>query len=174
MWGFRSERFPHCTAQIGSAIVKRMKRAICLLLVAACSRTTNHAHTQAKHEDRHDPAIAKPALKLAVTIDGSGSTWQQDVFDRVPHFEAKNHDGDDRDTWSLRELVHSTVGPNARVVAVVGDARMPIDRAAWDDPNHTPIVHRTRRGWLKFRWADKNGAWQDAAVKEVTGLEITR
>ncbi len=150
-----------------------MKRALCLLAVAACSRSADPAQPT-KHEDRHDPAVAAPALTLEVTIDGTPSTWKQDVFDRVPHFQAKNHDGDSRDTWSLRELVHSAVGPTARVVAVVGDARMPIDPAAWDDPAHTPIVHRTRRGWLKFRWADANGAWQDAAVKEVSGLEIAR
>lgn len=150
-----------------------MKRALALIVVAACSRSADPVQP-VKHEDRHDPALAAPALELSVTIDGTSSTWQHDVFDRVPHFAAKNHDGDSRDTWSLRELVHATVGPSARVVAVVGDARMAIDQAAWNDPDRTPIVHRTRRGWLKFRWADKNGAWQDAVVKEVSGLEITR
>ncbi len=150
-----------------------MKRALALLVVAACSRSADPAQP-AKHEDRHEPAVATPALKLSVTIDGTPSPWQQDVLDRLPHFQATNHDGDSRDTWSLRELVHATVGPSARVVAVVGDTRMPIDQAAWDDPDHTPIVHRTRRGWLKFRWADRTGAWEDASVKEVSGLEITR
>jgi hypothetical protein len=152
-----------------------MKRMLLVLVVAACSRSADPAQrTRHKHEDRHEPATAAPALELAVTIDGAPARWQQDVFDRVPHFTSKNHDGDSRDTWSLRELVHATVGPSARVVAVVGETRMPIDAAAWDDPLRTPIVHRTRRGWLKFRWADQNGAWQDAAVKEVSGLEITR
>jgi len=150
-----------------------MKRMLLVIMVAACSRSADPAQ-RSKHEDRHDPAVATPALKLNVTIDGASSTWQQDVFDRVPHFTSTNHDGDARDTWSLRELVHTTVGPDARVVAVLGDKRMPIDEAAWRDPDHTPIVHRTRRGWLKFRWADKTGAWQDAAVKEVSGLEIMR
>jgi len=149
-----------------------MTRALCLLVLAACSRSAGAP--QKHHEDRHDPAEATPTLHLAVTIDGSKTTWQQDVFDRVPHFASINHDGDARDTWSLRELVHMTVGPTARVVAVLGDKRMTIDDAAWNDPGHTPIVHRTRRGWLKFRWADKSGAWQDAAVKEVSGLEIVR
>jgi hypothetical protein len=150
-----------------------MKRALLLLVLAACSRSADPA-VKTKHEDRHDPAEAAPALHLAVTIDGSSTTWQQDVFDHVPHFASINHDGDARDTWSLRELVHGAVGPSARVVAVVGEKRMAIDDAAWNDPDHTPIVHRTRRGWLKFRWADKTGTWQDAAVKEVSGLEIVR
>jgi hypothetical protein len=148
-----------------------MKSVLCLLLLAACSRSPA---ATAKHEDRHDPAAATPALHLAVTIDGAATTWQEDVFDHVPHFASTNHDGDARDTWSLRELVHDAVGPKARVVAVLGDKRMAIDDAAWNDPDRTPIVHRTRRGWLKFRWADRSGAWQDAAVKEVSGLEIVR
>ena len=150
-----------------------MKRALSLIVLAACSRSADPAQP-ARHEDRHDPTTAAPALQLAVTIDGAAATWHQDVFDRVPHFASANHDGDARDTWSLRELVHDAVGPSARVVAVVGETRMPIDAAAWDDPARTPIVHRTRRGWLKFRWADKTGAWQDASVKEVSGLEIAR
>ena len=70
--------------------------------------------------------------------------------------------------------MHSTVGPNARVVAVIGDQRKEIDAAAWADADRTPIVHRTRRGWLKFRWADKSGAWGEADVKDVSGLEIVR
>lgn len=150
-----------------------MKRALWLIVVAACSRSADRAQPT-HHEDRHEPAAAAPALKLSVTIDGAAATWSQDMFDRVPHFASTNHDGDARDTWSLRELVHQAVGPNARVVAVVGETRMPIDATAWNDPAHTPILHRTRRGWLKFRWADRNGAWQDAAVKEVSGLEITQ
>jgi hypothetical protein len=149
---------------------------VLVLVLAACSRPSDSRTStpEGKHEDRHDPALAAPALQLAVTIDGSSAKWQQDVFDKTPHFQSTNHDGDSRDTWSLRELVHQAIGPSARVIAVVGESRMPIDPAAWNDPERTPIVHRTRRGWLKFRWADKTGAWQDALVKEVSGLEIAR
>jgi hypothetical protein len=139
-----------------------MKRSVLVAVVVlvACSRSDPSTSThEGKHEDRHDPALAAPALQLAVTIDGSSSKWQQDVFDKTPHFQGIAHDGDSRDTWSLRELFHQAVGPTARVVAVVGEARMPIDPVAWNDPDRTPSVHRTRRGWLKFRWADKTGAW---------------
>jgi len=66
------------------------------------------------------------------------------------------------------------VGPNARVVTVTGDVAKPIDPAAWADPNVTPILHTTKRGTLKFRWANRDGTWRETEVKDVTKLEIAR
>jgi hypothetical protein len=164
-----------------------MMRIVWIVALAACSKHADApaappmasgsaappaAAIAAHHEDRHDPAVAAPPLALAVTIDGSAATWQQDVFDRTPHFTSTNNDGQDRDTWSLRELVHAA-GANARVTAVIGESRQTIDAAAWAATDTTPIVHRTRRGTLKFRWTDRDGKWGDVAVKEVTGLEVT-
>ena len=126
-----------------------------------------------KHEDRHDKAIAAPVLKLDVTIDGAPATWDKSSFDKVAHFVGKNNDGEARDVWSLRELAHQLAGANARVASVVGaEATMSIDAAAWADPARTPILHTTRRGNLKFRWTDKDGAWLETAVKDVTKLEL--
>jgi hypothetical protein len=148
--------------------------ALLVVLLGACSKHADPpaAGSAAHHEDRHDPAIATPPLSLAVTIDGSAATWPQAVFDRTTHFASANNDGEARDTWSLRELVHGTVGATARVTTVIGETRQVIDAAAWADPTKTPIVHRTRRGGLKFRWADATGAWGETGVKDVTGLEI--
>lgn len=151
-----------------------MKWLVLVVALAACSKSDAKQNPTPKHEDRNDPAEAAPPLKLAVTIDGVASTWQQDAFDRAPHYVSPNKSGESRDAWSLRELAHTLVGPNARVVAVIGDKREDIDAAAWADASRTPFVHRTRRGWLKFRWADKDGTWAEAEVKDVTGLEIVR
>lgn len=141
---------------------------------ASGSATPAAVTAQPHHEDRHDPATATPPLSLNVMIDGSGAKWEQLVFDRTPHFESTNNDGEARDTWSLRELVHGSVGPSARVTMVIGETKQAIDSAAWADTTKTPIVHRTRRGSLKFRWADASGKWDDAAaVKDVTGLEVS-
>lgn len=174
-----------------------MKRVLVVAVLAACSRSSPSAPPAPKpapkpaattapaataspaaerhrhHEDRHDPAVAAPPLSLTVRVDGKAQVWSQDVFDRVPHFTSKNHDGDARETWSLRELAH-VIAPDARVVAVVGATTAQIAPAAWTDPTHTPILHRTRRGALKFRWADGSGAWGETAVKDVTALEIQR
>ena len=159
-----------------------MKRVLCGLLIAACSKAGDSAPPPAPappappaaphHEDRNDPPTAAPPLALAVTVDGAASTWKQDLFDRVPHFTGINNGGESRDTWSLRELAHAAAGANARVTAVIGDIKKPIDPAAWSDASRTPIVHRTRRGTLKFRWADSAGKWGETEVKEVTGLEL--
>jgi hypothetical protein len=127
------------------------------------------------HEDRHDPAERPAALTLEVKIAGATKTWQKDAFDKVPKFAlgSVGNDGEDRDTWSVRDLAHTLVGPRARVVAIVGpDETRTIDRAAWDDPARTPILHSTRRGTLKFRWADKAGKWSEAEVKDVSRLAI--
>lgn len=157
-----------------------MKRLALLVALAACGKpadvpaaATSDVPATPHHEDRHDPALAAPPLSLAVTIDGSAATWPQAVFDRTTHFESANNDGEARDTWSLRELVHGAAGPNTRVTAVIGESKQSIDAAAWADPTKTPIVHRTRRGALKFRWADASGKWGETAVKDVTGLEIS-
>lgn len=164
-----------------------------LIAIAACSKTTDppsdppdpalataSAQVSAmprrpKREDRHEPAIAPPKLTLAVTVGGTAATWTEAAFAGVPKLPGAASDGEARDTWSLRELARHNAGPGARVVAVIGaGAKRSIEPAAWDDPAHTPILHATRRGTLKFRWADKDGHWGEAIVKDVTGLEIVR
>ncbi|HET7503472.1 MAG TPA: hypothetical protein VFK02_20765 [Kofleriaceae bacterium] len=75
--------------------------------------------------------------------------------------------------WSLRELTHALVGPAARVTSITGaDGTRMLDRATWDDPSRTPLLHTTRRGTLKFRWADASGTWGESEVKDVTRVEI--
>jgi hypothetical protein len=150
--------------------------AIAVVLLAGCSKKSEDAPTPTpKHEDRNEPAIAPSALTVAVVIDGKDAVWQRDSFDAVPHFQSHNdHGGDARDTWSLRELAHKLVGPTARVTAIAGNKQQAIDAAAWDDAERTPILHTTRRGTFKFRWADKDGTWGDAVVNDVTRIEIAR
>ena len=126
-----------------------------------------------KHEDRREPVVANaPPLSLEVTGKGTTATWRQDAFDKVPRY-TKGNDGEARDVWSLRELVHQLVGPTAQVTSVTGDdGTKTIDRAAWDDAARTPLLHTTRRGTLKFRWADANGKWGESEVKDVVRIEV--
>lgn len=135
-----------------------------------------HPRNGGKHEDRHDPA-AEPRLQLTVAIDGAVAGWGPDAFGKVAKY-AKNDkasDGEAREVWSLRELAHTLVGPTARVTAVAGDGgSKAIDRAAWDDAAREPLLHTTRHGTLKFRWADAAGTWADTEVKDVTRIEIAQ
>lgn len=134
-----------------------------------------HHRNGGKHEDRHDPA-AEPKLQLTVAINGTTASWGPDAFGKVAKYARndKASDGEAREVWSLRELAHTLVGPTARVTAVTGDGSKTIDRTAWDDAAHEPLLHTTRRGTLKFRWADASGKWDDTEVKDVTRIEIAQ
>lgn len=164
-----------------------MRWMLLLAAIAACSKAADPpgdpppsaparaAIALAKHEDRHERATAPSKLTLAVTIAGAPATWTADASAGIPKLAGTASDGEARDTWSLRELVKRNAGPTARVIAVISAGeKQAIEPAAWDDPTRTPILHTTRRGTLKFRWADKDGRWGETIVKDVTGLEITR
>jgi hypothetical protein len=153
-------------------------RWICLLLlIVACSKkdpADAPAEKPHHHEDRHDPQTAASKLALTVAVAGKPSaTWTAEDFAKVAKLPGKASDGEARDTWSLRELAHQLVGPSARVTTVIGgDGKVAIDEAKWNAAETTPILHSTRRGTLKFRYADATGAWGDTIAKDVTGLEI--
>jgi len=157
--------------------------AVVVLCVGACSKKEEAAPGPAgsaaaekphHHEDRHDPQAAPTKLALTVAIAGKpGVTWTADDLAKVPKMTGTASDGEARETWSLRELAHQLVGPSARVTAVIGEGgKVEIADAKWNAADQTPILHSTRRGTLKFRYADKTGAWGDTIAKEVTGLEI--
>jgi hypothetical protein len=127
------------------------------------------------HEDRFEPGADAGAVSVHVKVGGAVKTWSRADLDRVPKYTlgTKNNEGENRDTWSLRELAHVLVGPTARVVAVVGpDETKTVDKAAWDDPKRTPVLHTTRRGTLKYRWADAKGEWGDTEVRDVARIEL--
>ncbi len=126
-----------------------------------------------KREDRREPVIEHaPPLVLEVSVGGKPATWQAEAFAKVGKY-TQGTDGEARDVWSLRELAHQLVGPSARVTAVTGeDGTKAIDAAAWSDATRTPLLHTTRRGTLKYRWADASGKWGETEVKEVSRLEI--
>ncbi|MDB4956588.1 MAG: hypothetical protein JWO36_4157 [Myxococcales bacterium] len=154
-----------------------MRILACAALLIACGKAADHQPPAPAptHEDRHDQATSAPELTLEISIDGVTTTWHRDAFEKTPHFVGSNADGEARNVWSLRELVHQLVGEHARVVSITGaDATQAIDPAAWADATRIPILHTTRRGTLKFRWADKDGKWGDSEVKDVAKLVVVR
>lgn len=144
-----------------------------MLALAACSKdepvpsSSPLPRSAASGSASPSSSLAPPVL--AVTIDGKLETWR---LDRVPHFITKNTSGQEREAWSLREVA-KLAGPDARVTAVLGTPRLDIDQATWSG-DKIPIIHRTRRGGMKFRWTDNAGTWNDAEVKDVTGLELLK
>ena len=146
-----------------------MKPLLALLAIAACSKGS-----ASPPSPEQAPETTVSPLALDVRVDGTATKWTADSFEHVRRIEGKASSGETRDTWSLRDVARAAGGDHARVTAVIGDVRKEIDASAWADPERTPIIHRTRRGWLKFRWADQAGKWGDAEVKDVSALEIVR
>jgi hypothetical protein len=151
---------------------------LAILALAACSKSSPPAAAKtepavATHEDRHEAQAAPAKLTLAVEAGGTTTVWAEPEFLKVPRMAGAASDGEARDTWSLRELVHTLVGPAARIATVVGpDGAKEVSADDWNDAHKTPILHTTRRGTLKFRWADATGAWGDTVVRDVSKIVI--
>lgn len=167
-----------------------MRRALLFAALAACGSPTeappqpaaapaaeavdNAAGKPHHREDRHDPQARPATLSLAIATGTEKSTWGAPQLAAVPKLAGTASDGEARDTWDLRALARTNAGPTARVAAVVGETRYEISAADWADASKVPVLHTTRRGTLKFRWADPSGKWGETVVKEVTGLELAK
>jgi hypothetical protein len=167
-----------------------MRRLALVLALAACGKSDpapagdppgrpDKAHDPKEkphhREDRKDRQEAPSQLSLDVVDGANKSHWDAAAFAQVSKIDGKANDGEGRDTWSLRALVDKHAG-GARVAALTGEDGkvVKIDKADWDNKDKTPILHSTRRGTLKFRWADKTGAWGDTVLKDVTAIELAR
>lgn len=143
---------------------------------AAESRAPGPANEKPrKHGDKHQPMDPDaPPLALEVAVGSGVQMWTKDSFDKAAKY-AIGRDGEARDVWSLRELATTLVGPGAHVVSVTGEGgTKAMDAAGWADPTKTPLLHTTRRGTLKYVWADAQGTWGETVVKDVTRIEIAR
>jgi hypothetical protein len=128
-----------------------------------------------KAGDKHQPMAADAvALTLDVAVGSDMMTWKKDDFAKVAEYTLGS-DGNARDVWSMRDLATQLVGSNAHVVAVTGEGgTKAMGSADWMDSSKTPVLHTTRRGTLKFTWADGQGNWGETVVKDVTRIEIAR
>src|SRR5258708_38763265 len=86
----------------------------------ACSNATPPAKTETKPEDRHQPQTAPSKLVLEVVAGGTTTTWHEGELAKVAKIVGTASDGEARDTWSLRELARTLIGPTARIETVIG------------------------------------------------------
>ena len=75
--------------------------------------------------------------------------------------------------WSLRTVVQTLIGPDARVTAVIGETTARITTAEWADPARTPLLRFNRRSLLKFEWVAA-GRKAPGDVRNVTELHVRR
>jgi hypothetical protein len=80
--------------------------------------------------------------------------------------------------YSLKDIVATLVGPNAKVVAVhlgTGDT-VQVDDKAWTDATRTPVLWQNRRGFFKLGWVDAKGEWMPATMelRDVRALDVVK
>jgi hypothetical protein len=122
-------------------------------------------------------AMTKPAplaSPIHVRIAGRAEeSWSAETLARVRELPPEAGAGSGRDAWSLRDLVSSLVGPNARVTAVEGEGgKRAIEKAAWEDTTRIPILRANRDGGVKFRWIERDGTLGEAEVRNVRGIDV--
>jgi hypothetical protein len=122
-----------------------------------------------------DPVTAgAPTISLRVLIDDAPQTWTRNELGRVKPIVLMSKDGDgEREAWLLHDLAATLVGPEATVLAAVGegDHVLQIDPAKWNDRALVPVLRANRRGRLKLVWLtrelEESGNEQLRAVTEV-------
>jgi hypothetical protein len=130
------------------------------------------------------PAAAPSAQRIPVEgdtiqifVNGKPVTdWTPDRFSAVTPLKLKNHGGEDRLAWPLRELTRSLVGGSARVVNLVNDdeEKVAIAPSEWNDPSRTLVMRPSHRGGYKVQWMDAHGSSGDALLKSVRRLDIVQ
>jgi hypothetical protein len=144
---------------------------IALVLVPACKKTappppapTPAPAAQVRREG--------PALKVIVDGRPAGE-WTQERLAGVTPLQIKNHGGEDRLVWPLRDVARKLVGEKARVVSLAGDDdKIEILASAWADPTRKLVVRPGHRGSYKALWVGADGSAGEALIRGVHSVEI--
>jgi len=157
-----------------------MRNPTLLLPLALCLTAACHdrgAPPAAIAPAAASPASAPPRDQLQVLVNGQPSAaWDPARLQRVTPLRLRNHEGEDRVAWPLRDVTRALVGASARVVALVNDQqqRVAVAPAEWSDPTRTLVMRPTHRGGYKVHWVDADGTSGEALLKGVRQIEIVQ
>jgi hypothetical protein len=158
---------------------------ITLLLVggAACERKAPAASAPAAVANeparhlRQGGDDRRPTAAIDVLVDGKPAPkWSADQLDATPVLDLVNKNGEARQGWALRDLASKFVGPQARVVAVVGAGgqRFAVEPKDWQDSSRMLVLKVSHKGDYKLHWASRDGSSDDAVLKGVKEIDVAR
>src|SRR5207249_3512325 len=110
--------------------------------------------------------VATKAAKPADKAVEKKLAWSKADLEKVKGVSSSNPNKPSRETWDLREVTKTLVGPKARIVALV--------EKAWKDAGMVPSLWVNRRGLFKFTWTAADGKAIEGAeeLRDVRRIEI--
>lgn len=150
---------------------------------AGCHRRSEAAapRVQARNEPprhlRQGGDDRKPSAAIDVVVDGKPTAkMTADQLDATPVLDLVNKNGEARQGWSLHDLASKFVGPQARVVAVVGanGQKFAVEPKDWQDPSKFLVLKVSHKGDYKLHWASRDGSSDDAVLKGVREIDVAR
>jgi hypothetical protein len=147
---------------------------IALVLVSACKKNEPTPPPPAPAPAAQPAQVRREGPTLKVTVDGKpAAEWTQERLASVTPLQIKNHGGEDRLVWPLRDVARKLVGEKARVVSLSGDDdKIEILASAWADSSRKLVVRPGHRGSYKALWVGSDGSAGDALIRGVHSVEI--
>jgi hypothetical protein len=151
---------------------------------AGCHRRSEAAaapRVQARNEPmrhlRQGGDDRKPSAAIDLVVDGKPTSKMTAAeLDATPVLDLVNKNGEARQGWSLHDLASKFVGPQARVVAVVGSngQKFAVDSKDWQDSSKFLVLKVSHKGDYKLHWASRDGSSDDAVLKGVREIDVAR
>ena len=116
------------------------------------------------------------APSLEVRIQGGETRrWSpKDLQALELHSLRAEQEGEAIEAWSLRDIVHTLISKEARVLALVGEGnrRHVLSAADWRDPRKEPWIRLNREGAWRFQWGSQRALTGQEGLRNVGWIEV--